>query len=106
MCCLAAFAGAPILFAYDPSVTAFYPRCVFHSLTGWQCPGCGTTRALHQLLHGHFRDAFRFNAMLFVFAPFLATAAAKPEWFRRAWVGWTALMLVVGWWILRNLAHL
>lgn len=100
---IAAIAGSYILFAYDPSVTPLYPRCAFHTLTGWQCPGCGTTRALHQLLHGHVIEAFRFNAMLFVFAPFLILATARPRWFMQAWIGWTAAALLIIWGVVRNL---
>ena len=47
--------GVSIVYAFDPSTARFYPPCVFHSLTGLQCPGCGGTRALHALLvsRGH-----------------------------------------------------
>ena len=27
--------------------------CIFHSLTGYYCPGCGGTRSFLSLLHGH-----------------------------------------------------
>ena len=29
------------------------PPCTLHSLTGYYCPGCGGTRAIMALLHGH-----------------------------------------------------
>jgi uncharacterized protein DUF2752 len=105
-CSLAAIAGVWILYVFDPSVTPFYPRCAFHALTGWQCPGCGMTRGLYQLLHGHIREAFRFNAMLFVFGPFLVAATARPQWLERPWVGWAAATLLIAWGIVRNLLHL
>ena len=105
-CCLAAIAGGWIVFVYDPAVTPFYPRCAFHALTGLQCPGCGMTRGLHQLLHGRIGEAFRFNAMLFVFGPFLLAATARPQWLERSWVGWAAASLLIAWGIVRNLLHL
>lgn len=33
-------------------------------LTGWDCPGCGATRALHAALHGDFAAALEFNAAM------------------------------------------
>src|SRR5258706_8063077 len=70
-------AGAVILYRFDPATVHFYPRCVFHALTGLQCPGCGTTRALHHLLHGDVAGAFRLHALLFVAVPFGALASVS-----------------------------
>jgi Protein of unknown function (DUF2752) len=58
-------AGA-VVFFFDPNRHGFYPVCLFHKLTGLNCPGCGTTRALYALLHGHLLLALHDNA-LFVF---------------------------------------
>jgi hypothetical protein len=58
--------GAMVFF-FNPSTHGFYPVCLFHSLTGLNCPGCGMTRALYALLHGNFRLALKDNA-LFVLA--------------------------------------
>ena len=46
------------LFFFNPSSPAnqFFPKCPFRLVTGWQCPGCGSTRALYQLLHLHTKD--------------------------------------------------
>jgi hypothetical protein len=62
-------AGLGILFLFDPARHAFYPRCQFHAMTGLYCPGCGSLRALHQLLHGHIGAALRFNALLVMALP-------------------------------------
>lgn len=40
--------------------------CPFRLLTGWDCPGCGTTRAASAVLHGEFVAAFRYNALALV----------------------------------------
>jgi hypothetical protein len=55
-----------LLFWFDPTRYHLYPVCLFHRVTGWLCPGCGSLRALHQLLHGHFVTAFRFNPLLLI----------------------------------------
>jgi len=54
--------GAMVFF-FNPSTHGFYPVCLFHSLTGLNCPGCGMTRALYALLHGNFRMALKDNAL-------------------------------------------
>ena len=62
-------AGSGVLYTFSPTEHGFYPICVFHALTGWQCPGCGGTRALHHLLHLHVGQALQYNALVTVLAP-------------------------------------
>jgi hypothetical protein len=69
--------GATVFF-FNPATHGFYPVCAFHKLTGWNCPGCGATRALYALLHGNFSAALRDNALL-LFA--LAALAMHTSWF-------------------------
>jgi hypothetical protein len=75
---LAALGSGAVLFFFDPAKHGFYPICLFHSLTGLNCPGCGATRAAYQLLHGHLLRALHDNA-LFVLA--LAALTAQGAWF-------------------------
>ncbi len=58
---LALSAAAAVLFVFDPCTAGFYPVCALHEVTGWQCPGCGGLRAMHQLTHGHIGAAWRLN---------------------------------------------
>src|SRR4051812_20315396 len=37
--------------------------CPIHTLTGWWCPGCGMTRAAHDVLTGHLGTAFGSNLL-------------------------------------------
>ncbi len=67
-------AGAVYLFFFEPGKTGFFPACPFRSLTGFTCTGCGTTRALHQILHGHFATAFTLNPLLLLAIPFILFA--------------------------------
>ena len=101
--------GAWVLYTYPPVTSGFYPQCVFHQVTGFECPGCGSTRALHALVHGRVIEALRFNP--FLFAVMFVGAAATPSYMRgetarflyTRWFGWGSLVVVVGWWIVRNL---
>lgn len=63
-----------VYFTLDPS-TYFFPRCMFHELTGWQCPGCGSQRAFHSLLNGDFHAAWHYNALFVLEIPLLALLA-------------------------------
>lgn len=69
---IAVLFGLVTLFLIDPAGSALYPPCLFHALTGLHCPGCGTLRALHQLLHGNLRTAFRLNPLMVSSLPFVA----------------------------------
>jgi uncharacterized protein DUF2752 len=66
-----------ILFFFDPARVPIYPLCVFHQLTGLDCPGCGSLRALHALLHGRLVEALHFNALTIASLPLLAWAAIR-----------------------------
>jgi hypothetical protein len=73
-----------ILFWFDPAKSSFYPTCLFHKYTGWNCPGCGSTRAMHALLHGQFGAALRDNILLIGSLPFAG------YFFIRHLVGWAS----------------
>ncbi len=64
----AAVGVGAMVYLFNPSTHGFYPICLFHALTGLNCPGCGMTRALYALLHGNFLLALKDNA-LFVLMP-------------------------------------
>ena len=49
------------------SLKRFCSECTFHKLTGYWCTGCGNTRSVTALLHGHIWTAVRNNATI----PFL-----------------------------------
>lgn len=56
----------------DPTGAAFFPRCPFLTLTGLKCPGCGSQRAIHALMHGEIAEAWRLNALLLIELPLIA----------------------------------
>ena len=60
-----------------PATSTLFPPCPFHYLTGWYCPGCGSLRAIHQLLHGNVRAAWAMNPLSVVLFPFLAYGLAR-----------------------------
>jgi Protein of unknown function (DUF2752) len=70
-----------VLHGFDPATSRLFPPCPFLLLTGWYCPGCGSLRAFHQLLHGNVRVAFGLNPFAVMSLPFLAYATFSQSIF-------------------------
>ena len=107
-------AGLSIVYLFDPRSPGLYPICPFFGLTGCYCPGCGTLRALHQLMHGDIAAAFGYNAYAMLALPIIAYSftvgglrayglPAPPHIFVPAPLIWTLLIAVLAFWLLRNL---
>ncbi len=64
-----------ILFFFDPATAGFYPPCLFRTVLGMRCPGCGSLRAVHQLLHGQVAAAWALNRMIFIAGPLALLAS-------------------------------
>jgi hypothetical protein len=111
-CLTAGITVSTVLFFCDPVRVPIYPVCLFHRVTGLDCPGCGSLRALHELLHGNFAAALHFNAFLVLSLPVfawlgfrLAARRMKNEpvaTFRPVWL-WLYLAAFVTFGILRDL---
>lgn len=112
---LAAAVVAVVVFYgfHDPAADGLAPRCVFKTLTGYDCPGCGFQRAMHAMLHGDVAAAWRYNAFLFFMLPVGLTYLGCELWPERwtrlqkvlfsPWMIIIMLVLTIGWWIGRNL---
>lgn len=89
------------------SYQAFLLKCPIKSATGLNCPGCGSQRAVVALVTGHFRDAFRYNAIVFIVPIFMYLANHPPRGidrsqFRICLIGFAAALSTT-YTILRNL---
>lgn len=110
--------AAVVIYAlFDPTEYAFFPKCPFLLLTGGlRCPGCGSQRALHSLLHLEFKEAFLYNPLIIISIPFiilLCTASlckeSHPHFYNTlnsSIVSRSLLTIVIIWWILRNIIGL
>ena len=102
-----------LYFRYDPAQHLF-PKCPFLMLTGFKCPGCGSQRAVHQLLHGDITGAAQANILFVLLLPYVLlglvleyTAWGRQQFAtRRRWYGYRAtllaLVIVIGYWVARN----
>ena len=102
---------------YDPAAeTTFFPKCPLKAATGLKCPGCGSQRAVHQLLNLNVEAAMHYNAMLVLSIPYLILGFVFDsiknwndkllKWRNRLFgttAIWIVLALVIGFWVLRNI---
>jgi len=106
-------AASIYLFIFEPGKSGFFPVCPFRALTGFACPGCGSTRGLHRLLHGDVVAAFQFNPLFVLSLPFLLYALVRYT--NAAMRGlpvrgnqlnaryiWTLFVVVLSFWVFRN----
>lgn len=50
----------------------FFISCPFYKITGYQCSGCGSQRAFHEILHLNFKEAFHQNALVLLGIPYFS----------------------------------
>ncbi len=102
------------LYAFNPANSSLYAPCPFHEFSGFYCPGCGSLRGLHALLHGNLLTAFGFNPLMVVTLPFLGYGFLSyvmrgirgnllPRVFVPAKFIWIFLVLILLFWIFRNI---
>lgn len=105
---------AVLFFVLDPNKHEIFPKCLFHSLTGGYCPGCGSQRALHSLLHFNVTGVIGYNflfipgGLLIVYHyihPLLNRIFSwnLPNLFYMKYTPWVIFAVVILFWIARNL---
>lgn len=109
-----ALALGTVFFLLDPAQYPF-PRCPFYVFTGLYCPGCGSQRATHALLHGQVLRAAGLNLLAVAALPLLALGAAdgvragltgvprRAVLLYRPWLAWLTLAATLAFAVLRNL---
>lgn len=103
---------AAVYYFFDPSEASWMPKCLWKTLTGTDCPGCGSQRMAYALMHGDLRAAWRANAFALCMIPvagvFLWLELSRrrcPDLYRKVHSPWLARILVITviyWWIARN----
>lgn len=100
------------------------PPCLFHTLTGLYCPGCGGTRALSYMLSGHLIKSFYHHPIVLYAAifgiPFILSqtvyrirrrlnTSSSPENIHfpiltvKPWFAYTACIIIILQCIIKNL---
>lgn len=104
-----------LFFVYDPSEVSLFPPCPFLYLTGFYCPGCGSQRAIHDLLHGDLVGGLDHNLMIGLLL--LVLGYQMIHWvltrysnrpikniLHHPYATNTILALVIAFWVLRNIS--
>ena len=99
----------------DPAVNNLFPQCPFLTLTGFQCAGCGSQRAAHQILNGNIVQAFQYNPLFVLSLPYvllgflfeIPVISKKYPKVQSRLFGYKAIYVILGiiisFWILRNI---
>jgi len=108
--------GVYIYKFYNPIDSPFFPKCPFLSLTGFECPGCGSQRAIYYLLNYDVYRAINENFLLVAYIPYIITGyivdgekvknrtaifLQKKMFTKKAIM--INLYIIILWWILRNI---
>lgn len=109
--------GVALLYqSYNPEESTLFPTCPFLEMTGLQCPGCGSQRAVHQLLNLDFYGAVKQNFLLVISIPYIILglifdAIKRPSeralrWRKKLYgrnAIFVTLSIIISFWILRNI---
>lgn len=104
---------AAAYYLFDPAKVRWMPRCIWRVTTGTDCPGCGSQRMAHALLHGDLSGAWHANAYALCMIPVIIfllwlefAKSDHPELYAKVHhhVVITSLVFTIFlWWVLRNL---
>lgn len=73
--CIISAGAFYLYYTYNPAGAGSYfpfPQCPSKKFLHLYCPGCGTQRAVHYLLHGNIWAAMRYNILLILLLPLSA----------------------------------
>lgn len=105
-----------LFFFINPEKGGVFPECIFHKITGYYCPGCGSQRAFHAFLHLDVRGVLRNNLLFLpggaavtygILLPVVNRVFHKnyPNVLYNKWTPLLFFAIIVAFGILRNLPY-
>ncbi len=104
-----------VLHHFNLTFSDVVPPCYFHALTGYQCPGCGGTRAVISMLEGNFLLSLSYHPLVLyaviLYGWFLVSQTIERISGHRIAIGlnyrniylFLALILIGSNWIIKNI---
>ena len=94
-------------------MSKYMPKCVVKTLTGYDCPSCGSQRALHAMLNGEVKEAVLLNPFIFLLLPYLAVllfttisksrfAVKVKPYVQNRKAAYIYIGVYFAWWVIRN----
>ena len=105
-----------VFIKFNPADNSWFPKCPFYVTTSLYCPGCGSQRAIHAILHGNFSKALGHNILILV-PPFILVYdgiikminhyfdKSLKNWLHSSRITFSILIMVLLFWILRNIDY-
>lgn len=103
----------------DPEIAngeGLFPKCPFYTITNLHCPGCGSQRAMHDIIHLRIGQALKHNVAIIVIVILLLSkvyAFLSKRYFKKyyynlshkSYFTYAIVVIVFAYWILRNLPY-
>jgi len=95
--------GLVVLRVGDPTSPNWLLRCPSLALLGLFCPGCGSQRAIHSLLHGEIGAALAYNPLLVLILALTPLVVWRPRVLQNVTVGRSLVVGMVLFAVARNI---
>ncbi|TWO31471.1 DUF2752 domain-containing protein [Seonamhaeicola sediminis] len=103
-----------LFFLYNPLENSLFPKCPLYAFTGTYCPGCGSQRAIHQILNGNIITGLRHNFLIVLlvliiiydlFIKFLNVLLKRKfsNLLHKPAITISLLVVILLYWVLRNI---
>ena len=93
--------------------------CIFHAVTGLNCPGCGVSRMGIALLHLDLRAAYLYNRCVLILSPMIAVLLFRTAYLYvlgkkkgsleaklEKYTGLALIVILLAWGVYRNIVHI
>lgn len=117
--CLLIFAGMTAMYLKKKGITvewmvSLLPGCVFRSLTGLYCPGCGGTRAVLELMKGHIIKSLWYHPIVMYvvildiryllghMVRWMSSGKCQMKSGYQSWYGYGAALIIIGNLVIKN----
>ena len=100
-------------------ITGIGVPCIFHAVTGLNCPGCGISRMGMALLHLDLRTAYLYNRCVLILSPVIAVLFIRAAYLYvtgkkrgsleakiEKYTGIVLIIILLFWGVYRNIVHI